>query len=400
VYVLFVDWGLLMISFIDLQSQFKRIQSEVEARVLAVLRSGQYILGPEVTSLENKLAEFIGVKHAITCASGNDALMIALMAKGIGPGDAVFTTPFTFFATAEVIAVLGATPIFVDIEMETFNIDPEALNAAIIALKEYDTKSSALPKWPAEKLRGLTPKGIITVDLFGLPADYERINAIAARHGLFVIEDAAQGFGGEVNGRSAGGLAEVACTSFFPAKPLGCYGDGGALFTDDDGQAELFRSIRVHGQGRDRYENVRLGITGRLDELQAAILIPKLAIFKHELLERQRVADTYTKLIAASNLDLITPHVPDGYSSAWAQYSVLARDHASRKILQDKLKAAGVPSMIYYVIPLHLQKAFSGLGYQVGDFTVSEQASERIFSLPMHPYLDDETIAVIVDAML
>lgn len=389
-----------MVSFIDLQSQFKRIQPEVEARVLAVLRSGQYILGPEVTSLENKLAEFAGVKHAVTCASGTDALMIALMAKGIGPGDAVFTTPFTFFATAEVIALLGATPIFVDIEMETFNIDPEALDAAIIALKECDTKSSALPKWSAEKLRGLTPKGIITVDLFGLPADYERINAIAARHGLFVIEDAAQGFGGEVNGRPAGSLAEVACTSFFPAKPLGCYGDGGALFTDDDGQAELFRSIRVHGQGRDRYENVRLGITGRLDELQAAILIPKLAIFPDELRERQRVASMYEQLIVASNLDIKTPKVADGYYSAWAQYSVLALDQAKRQLMQDKLKAAGVPTMVYYVKPLHLQKAFAELGYQMGDFPVSEQASERIFSLPMHPYLDDEAIAAIVEAMV
>lgn len=389
-----------MISFIDLQSQYKRIQPELEERVLAVLRSGQYILGPEVALLERKLAEFAGVKHAVTCASGTDALMIALMARGIGPGDAVFTTPFTFFATAEVIALLGATPIFVDINMETFNIDPVALDAAIVALKECDTKSSALPKWPVEKLRELTPKGIITVDLFGLPADYEHINAIAARHELFVIEDTAQGFGGELNGRRAGSLAEVACTSFFPAKPLGCYGDGGALFTDDDEQAELFRSIRVHGQGRDRYENVRLGITGRLDELQAAILIPKLAIFPDELRERQRVASAYEKYIIALNVNVITPRIPNGYCSAWAQYSILAPNQAIRQTIQDKLKATGVPTMIYYAKPLHLQNAFSGLGYRVGDFPVSEQTSERIFSLPMHPYLDDATIATIVDAMV
>jgi UDP-2-acetamido-2-deoxy-ribo-hexuluronate aminotransferase len=313
-----------MISFIDLQSQFKRIQPELEESVLAVLRSGQYILGPVVDSLERKLAEFVGVKHAVTCASGTDALMIAMMAKGIGPGDAVFTTPFTFFATAEAIALLGATPIFVDINMGTFNIDPLALSAAITALKECDTKCNSLPKWPVEKLRGLTPKGVITVDLFGLPADYERINAIASSHGLFVLEDAAQGFGGKVNGRLAGSLAEVACTSFFPAKPLGCYGDGGALFTDDDDQAELFRSIRVHGQGSDRYENVRLGITGRLDALQAAILNSKLVIFEDELSNRQRVAATYERLISSSIVDVITPQVPNGYYSAWAQYSVLA----------------------------------------------------------------------------
>lgn len=388
-----------MISFIDLQSQYKRIQPDVEARVLAVLRSGRYILGPEVTALENSLAKFAGVKHAITCASGTDALMIALMAKGVGPGDAVFTTAYTFFATAEVIALLGATPILVDIEMATFNIDPTALDVAISALKECDTKCSALPKWPAEKLRKLTPKGILTVDLFGLPADHDRINAIAARHGLFVIEDAAQGFGGQVNGRAAGSLAEVACTSFFPAKPLGCYGDGGALFTNDDDQAELFRSIRVHGQGGDRYENVRLGITGRLDELQAAILIPKLEIFPDELRARQRVADTYERLIAASDLEIETPKVPAGYFSSWAQYSVLAPDREKRQHILDRLKAASVPTMIYYLKPLHLQKAFSDLAYRVGDFPVSEEASQRIFSLPMHPYLDDETIAMIVKAM-
>ena len=231
---------------------------------------------------EDKLAEFTKVKHAISCSSGTDALVIALMAKGVGPGDAIFTTPFTYFATAEVIALLGATPIFVDIDISTFNIDPLALKSAIVALEKCDTSSNSLPKWPLEKLRGLKPKGIITVDLFGLPADYDLINPIAADHDLFVLEDAAQGFGGAVNGRQAGALAEVGCTSFFPAKPLGCYGDGGALFTNDDNLAALFRSIRVHGRGVNKYENVRLGITGRLDTLQAAVLIPKLAIFNDE----------------------------------------------------------------------------------------------------------------------
>ncbi|WP_035059523.1 DegT/DnrJ/EryC1/StrS family aminotransferase [Andreprevotia chitinilytica] len=387
-----------MVPFIDLNSQFKRIQSDVEERVLAVLRSGQYILGPEVAALEQQLAEFTGVKHAISCASGTDALMIALMAEGIGPGDAVFTTPFTFFATAEVIALLGATPIFVDIDPETFNIDPAALDKAITALKTGDTSCTALPKWSAEKLAVLKPRGIIAVDLFGLPADYGQINAVAERHGLFVLEDAAQGYGGKLNGLRAGALAKVACTSFFPAKPLGCYGDGGALFTDDDTLADLFRSIRVHGQGSDRYENVRLGITGRLDAIQAAVLIPKLAIFQDELDARQRVAATYNRLLAALDVELITPTVPNGYYSAWAQYSVLASNAAARQALMDKLKAAGIPTMIYYPKPLHLQKAFENLGHQPGDFPLSESVAERIFSLPMHPYLDDATIAQIVSA--
>jgi dTDP-4-amino-4,6-dideoxygalactose transaminase len=389
-----------MLPFIDLQSQFKRIQPKIEERVISVLRSGQYILGPEVAEFENKLADFAKVKHAIGCASGTDALMIALMAKGVGPGDAIFTTPFTYFATAEVIALLGATPIFVDIDMNTFNIDPVALETTILALKECNTADIALPGWPLEKLRKLNPKGIITVDLFGLPADYDSINPIATEHGLFVLEDAAQGFGGAINGRGAGSLSEIGCTSFFPAKPLGCYGDGGALFTDDDNLASLFRSIRVHGQGVDRYENVRLGMTGRLDALQAAILIPKLDIFPDELNLRQQVAATYEKLISSSNLNVITPKVPKGYLSAWAQYSVLAPDSVGRKTILDQLNEAGVPTMIYYKKPLHLQKALSRLNYKVGDFPVSEQTSERIFSLPMHPYLDQIAITSIVQSMV
>lgn len=389
-----------MLPFIDLKSQFKRIQAEVEERVISALRSGQHILGPEVSEFEDKLAEFVKVKHAISCSSGTDALLIALMAKGVGPGDAIFTTPFTYFATAEVIALLGATPIFVDIDINTFNIDPSALKSTIVALKECDSSKNALPKWPVEKLRGLNPRGIITVDLFGLPADHDRINTIAAEHDLFVLEDAAQGIGGEVNGRCAGTLAEMGCTSFFPAKPLGCYGDGGALFTNDDDLASLFRSIRVHGRGAHKYENVRLGITGRLDTLQAAVLIPKLTIFPDELNSRQRVAAAYEKLISSAKLDIITPKVPKGYFSAWAQYSILASNQAERQRFLDKLKAAEVPTMIYYTKPLHLQKALSYLGYVIGDFPVSEQASERIFSLPMHPYLDENTISSIVEVMV
>jgi UDP-2-acetamido-2-deoxy-ribo-hexuluronate aminotransferase len=388
-----------MIQFVDLQTQYKKIQAEVEAGVLAVLRGGQYILGPEVRELEARLAEYAGTKFAVSCASGTDALMIALMAKGIGPGDVIFTTPFTFFATAEVIAVLGATPVFVDIDPVTFNIDPKALSAAVQALKAKDRGIHPLPGVSQEELAKLSPKGIIAVDLFGIPADYDAINAIAKQHGLFVIEDTAQGFGGKAHGKMAGALAEIGCTSFFPAKPLGCYGDGGALFTDDQEMAALFNSIRVHGQGVDKYENVRLGITGRLDSIQAAILLPKLKIFEEELAQRQRVADRYTKGIKSAGLKLVTPAVPDGLRSAWAQYSVLADNAGARQAFQDKLKEAGIPSAVYYMKPLHLQKAFAGLQYRAGDFKISEDFSERIFSLPMHPYLDDATIDRIVGAM-
>lgn len=388
----------IMIPFVDLQSQYRRIQPELEAGVLGVLRGGQFILGREVRILEEKLEEFAQVKHAVTCASGTDALMIALMAKDIGPGDVIFTTPFTFFATAEVIALLGATPIFVDIDPVTFNMCPEALEHTIQMLERTEFSGAGLPK--LSRLETLRLKGIIAVDLFGIPADYNEINAIADRHGLFVIEDAAQSFGGEYFGKHVGSLAEIACTSFFPAKPLGCYGDGGAIFTNDDMLADLFRSIRVHGQGIDRYENVRLGITGRLDTIQAAILLSKLTIFESEVADRRRVAQAYSNAIASYSLPLIAPSVPDGYRSAWAQYSLLAKDGAHRQELMDRLKAASVPTAIYYPKPLHLQKAFSSLGYTVGDFPVSEDVASRIFSVPMHPYLDNETINNLVKAMI
>lgn len=388
-----------MIPFVDLQTQYKKIQAEVEGAVLSVLRSGQYILGPEVRELEARLASYVGVKHAVSCASGTDALMIALMAKGVGPGDAVLTTPFTFFATAEVIALLGATPVFVDIDPVTFNIDPIALEKTIRSWKGKGNGSSVLPRIPNGELAGLNVKGIIPVDLFGIPANYDEINAIAVKHDLFVIEDAAQSFGGKYHGQPVGSLAGIACTSFFPAKPLGCYGDGGALFTNDDELAGLFRSIRAHGMGADRYENVRIGITGRLDTIQAAILMPKLKIIDHEISERQRVAAGYAREIEKYDIPVVFPSVPAGYYSAWAQYSILAKDASHRQLLLDKLKAASVPTAIYYPKPLHLQKAFARLDYRTGDFPVSEDASNRIFSIPMHPYLDEATIETIVKAM-
>lgn len=389
-----------MIPFVDLQAQYRKIQTEIEEAVLSVLRSGQYILGPEVREIESRLASYVGVKHAVSCASGTDALLIALMAKGIGPGDAVLTTPFTFFATAEVIALLGATPVFVDIDPVTFNIDPIALEETILSLKGRGNGFRKLPRIPDDELAKLNVRGIIPVDLFGIPANYDEINAIATRHDLFVIEDAAQSFGGKYHERRVGGLAEIACTSFFPAKPLGCYGDGGALFTDDDELANLFRSIRAHGMGADRYENVRIGITGRLDTIQAAILMPKLKIIDFEIGERQRVAEAYAQKINKYAIEVEPPSVPAGYYSAWAQYSILAKDASHRQLLLGKLKAASVPTAIYYPKPLHLQKAFARLHYRIGDFPVSEAMSDRIFAVPMHPYLDDETIETIVTAMV
>ncbi len=371
-----------MIPFIDLSKQYDAIQPEVEDAVIRVLRSGQYILGPEVEALEERLASYVEVPHCVSCASGTDALVIALMAKGVGPGDAIFTTPFTFMASAEAIALVGATPVFVDIDPATFNMDPKALRRAAEDAPD-----------------GLVPKGIIPVDLFGVPADYGAIGAFAREQDLFVIEDAAQSFGAGFGNRRAGALAEIGCTSFFPAKPLGCYGDGGALFTSDEGLDALFRSIRVHGQGSDRYEHVRLGLTGRLDAVQAAILLVKLEIFDDELAQRQRVADAYSRLIADSGIALVPPLVPEGSTSAWAQYSVLAASGEARRRFREKLAAAQIPTAVYYDKPLHLQRAFQWLGYRRGDFPVSEQVSERIFSLPMHPYLDDGQIAAIVDAM-
>ena len=388
-----------MIPFIDLKSQFARIQTDVEAAMLAVVRSGQFILGPEVAKLEARLADYVGTKHCISCASGTDALVMALMAKGVGPGDAVFTVPFTFMASAEAIATVGATPIFVDVEANSFNMDTAALSRAIEALAKVDPSIHPLPRLSEDELKALKPKGVIAVDLFGLTADYVAINAIAAANDLFVIEDAAQSFGASANNARSGSLAEIACTSFFPAKPLGCYGDGGAIFVNDDALDNILRSIRVHGQGDDKYENVRMGITGRLDAVQAAVLLTKLDIFDDEIAERQRVAAGYAAALANEGIDVIAPVIPAHHTSAWAQYTVTARDAAARTAFQQRLSAMGIPTMIYYPKALHMQKAFANLGYQAGDFAVSEDLAGRVFSLPMHPYLADETILEIVTAM-
>lgn len=379
--------------FIDLSAQQKRIRTAIEKRVFNVLDHGQYIMGPEVRQLEEQLAEFVGVSHAISCASGTDALLLALMGYGVGPGDAVITTPFTFIATGEVISLLGATPVFVDIDAQTFNIDPAKIETAISALKNNDKNLHPLPREYGN--RQIRLKGIIPVDLFGLPAAYDVINNIARREGLFVIEDAAQSFGAEYKGNKTCSLADIGCTSFFPAKPFGGYGDGGMCFTNSKGLDQIIRSIRVHGEGDHRYENVRIGINGRLDTIQAAILLTKLEIFPEEIKMRQEAANRYGQLIGGID-SIIKPKIPESCMSVWAQYSLLAKNEHHRQKLLDKLKRNGIPSAIYYPKPLHLQMAFDSLGYKEGDFPVSEDYARRIFSLPMHPYIsekDQERIA-------
>lgn len=363
--------------FIDLQRQYERIKSNLEKRLSSVFNSCKFILGPEVNELEQKLADFVGRKYCVSCSSGTDALLMPLLAWGIKEGDAVFTTPFTFIATSEVIRLVGATPVFVDIDERTFNISPQKLEEKIIEVLNSGK---------------LHPKVIIPVDLFGLPADYDQILKIAEKYNLFVLEDAAQGFGGSVSGKRSCAFGDVSATSFFPAKPLGCYGDGGAVFTDDEDMYELLLSIRVHGQGTNKYENVRLGINGRLDTIQAVVLLTKLEIFEEELELRNQVAKKYSSLLKGK---VEVPYVPEGYFSSWAQYSVLAENGHHRTDILNRLKANNVPTAIYYPIPLHLQKVNQDLGYKIGDFPVAEAISKRIFSLPMHPYLKDDEIEFI-----
>lgn len=375
----------MSIPFIDLKAQFARLEPNIRQRIDAVLAHGKFIMGPEVAQLEKELAAFAGVAHAVTCSSGTDALLMPLMAWGVGPGDAVFTTPFTFIATAEVIALLGATPVFVDIDPDTYNIDPDRLALAIAAVKAQDPTIHPLPKAALE--RKLTPRAIIPVDLFGLPYAYDAIRETAVETGLVVLEDAAQGFGGVYKGRKAGSLGTAGATSFFPAKPLGCFGDGGAVFTDDDGLAALLASIRVHGKGSDKYDNVRIGLNGRLDTMQAAILLAKLEAFPGELDARDVVAARYGKLLADLP-DLTLPVVPEGCRSAWAQYTLAS---PRRDAIMAALREDGVPTMVYYPKPLHVQTAFAGLGHAPNDFPASMAASGRVFSLPMHPYLDAAT---------
>jgi dTDP-4-amino-4,6-dideoxygalactose transaminase len=388
-----------MIPLVDLVKQQHRILPEIEKGITNVLRHGQYIMGPEIRALEEKLAEYTDVEHVVCCSSGTDALLMALMAYDVGPGDAIFTPSFTFISTAEVVSLLGATPVFVDIDPRTFNMDPECLERAILACKENNSAVYPLPALPGKPNATLDPKGIIPVDLFGLPAEYDRINTIARKHRLFVIEDAAQSFGADYHGKRACSLADIGCTSFFPAKPLGGYGDGGAVLTRDADLIEKMTSIRIHGKGRDKYDNARIGLNARMDTLQAALLLPKLEIFTEEIRARNRVAHRYTELLSPHK-SLQTPYIPEGLRSAWAQYSLLTD---RRGDIQSALKAKGIPTAVYYPKPLHLQTAFARLGYKEGDFPASESAARRVVSLPMHPYLTNRQIAMIateVEAVL
>lgn len=361
------------ISFIDLKSQQDLIKDKLDEAIKRVLDHGLYIMGPEVLSLEQDLAHYCQVKHAVSCSNGTDALALALRAKDVGKGDAVFVPAFTFAATAEVVAWMGATPIFVDVLPDVFNIDPKSLSEGLRVAKKL----------------GLTARGVITVDMFGQPADYEGIQAVAQENNLWIIADSAQSFGATYQGVKVGGLAEITTTSFFPAKPLGCYGDGGAVFTDNDEIADKIRSLRVHGQGKDKYDNVNIGMNARMDTLQAAILIEKLKIFSEELTKRQRAAEIYTKLLSSI---VKTPIVAKACTSAWAQYTVQLPESIDRQLLQRHLKAQGVPTMVYYHKPLHLQKAYKQYPTSTeGGLAVSEAVSKDVLSLPMHPYLSEET---------
>ena len=367
------------IPFIDVAAQRRRLGAAIDTAVTRVLDHCQFILGPEVRAFEAELAAFSGAKHAVTCASGTDALVLPLRARGIGPGDAVICPSFTFCATAEVAVLVGATPVFVDVDADTFNMNSRTIAGAI----------------KAAKAAGLKPKAIIPVDLFGLPADQAAIRAIADAEGLFVIDDAAQGFGGSINGRRLGTFAHATSTSFFPAKPLGCYGDGGAVMTDDGELAELMRSVRVHGQGSDKYDNVRIGLASRLDTIQAAVLLEKLKIFPDEIEARNAVARRYAEGLG----DVVTvPTVPDGYVSVWAQYTIRL-PAGRREAFAAALKADGIPTAIYYPIPLHRQQAYKHYPVAEGGLPVSEQLAGEVISLPMHAYLDAATQGRIIEAV-
>ena len=366
--------------FIDLNAQQSIIRDKIDQRIKKILDHGQYIMGPEIDELEEKLSNYIDVKHCISCSSGTDALLIPLMAMGIGPGDAIITTPFTYIATVEVISLLGATPVFCDIYDRTFNINPSYIEEAY---------NDALSK-------NLKPKAIIPVDLFGLPARYRLIKEFANEKNLLILEDAAQGFGGRIGDRLAGSFGDVAGTSFFPAKPLGCYGDGGAIFTDNDELAEKMKSIRVHGGGKDKYENDRIGINGRLDTIQAAVLLEKIEIFNDEINQREKVAEYYTQNIHKM---FTTPLIPSKYFSSWAQYSIIIPDKLDRSKLIEHLNQKGIPSMVYYKIPVHLQRGYKKYGYSRGDFKITEDISNRILSLPMHPYLNKEDQNQIISTL-
>lgn len=369
--------------FRDLKRQYQVLKPQMDAAMLEVAENCNFISGKQVTELEQQLAEYVGVKHCVTCGNGTDALTLVMMAWDIKAGDAVFVPTFTFFASAEVVAFEGATPVFVDVDERTFNVDPVKLEEAIEQVKKEGK---------------LNPRAVIAVDLFGQPADYTKIEEICKKHGLLLLEDGAQGFGGKIGNRTACSFGDAAATSFFPAKPLGCYGDGGAVFTNDDEMADYMRSIRVHGKSpADKYDNLRIGLNSRLDTIQAAVLKVKLQAFKdHELESVNRAAKLYDEYLG--NV-VKTPVVPEGFYSSWAQYTLILDSKEQRTHLQKELKEQGIPTMVYYPKPMHLQGAFADLGYKKGDFPVAESLCERVLSLPMHPYLNEEDIRFVANAV-
>lgn len=365
--------------FRDLKQQYQVLKEDMDQAMSEVLSAANFISGQQVKDLEAELAEYVGVKHCVTCANGTDALSLAMMAWDIGPGDAVFVPDFTFFSTGEIVSFAGATPVFVDVDLDTFNISVESLEQKIQEVLQEGK---------------LTPKAVIPVDLFGLPADYVRVREIADQYNLLVLEDGAQGFGGKIGEKVACSFGDLSTTSFFPAKPLGCYGDGGAVFTDDDEMAQLLRSLRVHGKGTMKYDNVRIGLNSRLDTLQAAVLSVKLKAFReYEVEDINKVAKRYTELLDGI---VKTPVVPEGFYSSWAQYTIQLDSRQERDGLQAKLKEEGIPSMIYYPKPMHRQQAFADLSFRDEDYKNTNQLCETVLSLPMHPYLSEEEIERVV----
>ena len=369
--------------FRDLKKQYQNLKPQIDKGIMDAIASGAFIMGKEVRELETALAEYVGVKHCLSCANGTDALTLALKTWNLKAGEAVFVPDFTFFATAEVVSMEGATPIFVDVDKDTFNMDPKCLEDAIKKTIEEGK---------------LIPKVIITVDLFGLPANYPAIRKIADKYNLLILEDGAQGFGGSIDGKMACSFGDISITSFFPAKPLGCYGDGGAVFTDNEEWANNINSLRVHGKGSFKYDNVQIGANSRLDTIQAAILLPKFKAFKeYELVDINKAAQLYTEKLK----DVVkTPTIPEGFYSSWAQYTLILENKEQRDGLQAHLKENGIPSMVYYPKALHDQSAYKHLGYKKGSSPVAEMLAECVLSLPIHPYIEERDLETVANNII
>lgn len=372
----------MTVEFRDLKTQYNKYKKEIDLSIQNILNNANFIGGNEINILEERLAKYVGVKHCITCANGTEAMTLVMMAWGIKEGDAVFVPDFTFFSTGEIVAFRGATPIFIDVDRDTFNIDTEKLEMAIRRTLEKGE---------------LVPKAIIPVDLYGLPANHSEIEKIAKKYGLLILEDSAQGFGGSINGKKSGSFGNAATTSFFPAKPLGCYGDGGAIFTEDERLAELLNSYKVHGKGENKYDNIRIGVNSRLDAIQAAVLNIKLTAFiEHELEDVNHIYRLYNKKL---NGFVETPFIPKGYISSFAQYTIKLNNRAERDALQAKLSQQGIPNMVYYAKPMHKQRAFAYQTINENDYEVTNRLCETVLSLPMHPYMDKADVQLVTSVI-